>query len=387
MSYPSFSFPASLRVLIVCAYLQLAWVKPLRAEDHLSVKWQDYQEDDGRVRVVSKYVGGEKAITQSLALRLHGVHDSISGATPTGSNGREGDELVLSEITDVREAGVVDLDWTQGIHKTSFQFSHSKESDFLSKGYAIYNTSEFNKRNTGVSYGISYVDDEIQPGFFSEAREKDSFDGYVGISQVLDPNTVASLNFTYSRFKGYLADPYKSIAANIEILPGFFLFEEVPEHRPDDRLRRIWFGNVKRFFPNLRGSIDFDYRYFNDSWGVESHTFDFEWYQKIGDAFTLRPSYRYYTQSAARFYHTDLNGTGIDPFDPVVGQGPYFSADYRLAKMDTETYGLKAIFKASEQLSFDVSWERYEMKGRDGATLGAAFPSADILTVGGAWWF
>lgn len=387
MTFPSFTVSASIRALVVCAYLQVAWVKPLRAEDHLSVKWQDYQEDDGRVRVISKYVGGEKAITQSLALRLHGVHDTISGATPTGSNGRDGDELALSEITDVREAGVVDLDWTNGIHKTSFQFSHSKESDFLSKGYAIYNTSEYNKRNTGLSYGLSYIDDEIQPTFFSEAREKESVDAYVGISQVLDPNTIASLNFTYSKFDGYLADPYKSIATNVEVLPGFFLFQEAPEHRPDERLRRIWFANVKRFFPELRASIDFDYRYFNDTWGIESHTFDFEWYQKIGDKWTVRPSYRYYTQGGADFYYTDLNDTGIDPFDPVVGQGPFYSADYRLAKMQTENYGLKLIFNASDSLSLDVSWERYEMKGRDSETIAEAFPSADILTIGGTWWF
>lgn len=387
MNFVRLSLPISLRVIAFGAYLQLAWVKPTRAENHLSVKWQDYQEDDGRVRVISKYVGGEKAITQSLALRLHGVHDTISGATPTGSNGRNGDETVLSEIMDVREAGVVDLDWTNGIHKTSFQFSHSKESDFLSKGYAIYNTSEYNKRNTGLSYGLSYIDDEIEPSFFSEAREKESLDAYVGISQVLDPNTVASLNFTYSEFDGYLSDPYKSIAANLEVLPGFFLFQETPEHRPDERLRRIWFANVKRFFPGLRASVDFDYRFFSDSWGIESHTFDFEWYQKIGDAFTLRPSYRYYSQGAADFYYTDLNGTGINPLDTEFGRGPFYSADYRLAKMETETFGLKAIYKLSEAVSLDASWERYEMKGRDGNTLDEAFPSADILTLGGSWWF
>lgn len=387
MTFSNVSVPASLRVIAVCAYFQIAWVKPLRAEDHLSVKWQDYQEDDGRVRVISKYVGGEKAITQSLAIRLHGVHDTISGATPTGSNGRDGDELDYSEITDIREAGVVDLDWTQGIHKTSFQFSHSKESDFLSKGYAIYNTSEYNKRNTGVSYGVSYIDDEIQPAFFETAREKESLDAYVGISQVLDPNTIASLNFTYSSFDGYLADPYKSIATNLEVLPGFFLFQEVAENRPDERLRRIWFANVKRFFPGLRASIDVDYRYFNDTWGIESHTFDFEWYQKIGDRFTLRPSYRYYTQGAADFYYTDLNGTGIDPLETEDGLAPHYSSDYRLAKMKTETYGLKAVYKVNEKVSVDISWERYEMTGRDDKTLDEAFPSADILTMGGTWWF
>lgn len=387
MTFSKLQALPSAKTLLLCAYLYLAMARPGRGEDHISVKWQDYQEDGGRVRVLSKYLGAEKAINQSLAIRLHGVHDTISGATPTGSTGRDGDELKLSEIVDVREAGVVDLDWTRGIHNTSFQFSHSKESDFLSKGYAIYGTSEYNKRNTGVSYGVSYIDDEIQPTFFDSPEYKESVDAFVGISQVLDENTVASLNFTYGTFEGYLNDPYKLIAQDVEVIPGFFVFEEAVEHRPDERLRRIWFSNVKRFFPTLRASIDFDYRYFSDSWGVSSHTFDLEWYQKIGDSLTLRPSYRYYAQSAADFYLRDLRGRGIDPNDTVSGVGPYYSADYRLAKMKTESYGLKAIYNFAESVSLDLSWERYEMSGRDGVTDEDAFPDADILTIGGTWWF
>lgn len=390
-------FRRGAQVGVFCLYLQLAGLRLLRADDHISVKWQDYSEDDGRIRVVSKYVGAEKEINAQLAIRLHGVYDSISGATPTGSSLGEGeDALPLNNISDVRRAGVVDFDWTHGIHKTSFQYAHSKESDFLSRGFSVYNTSEYNKRNTGLSYGASYVDDEVYVDNGANVDDeinpfvierKTSIDGYVGVSQVLDPNTVVSLNFTYSTFNGYLNDQYKEIKKDIEILPGLYLPFNYSENRPEERLRRIWFANVKRFFPQVNGALDVDYRYFNDSWGVESHTFDFEWYQNLGERFVVRPSYRVYQQGGADFYFRDLDGTSIDPENQSPKNGPYYSSDYRLAKLNTKSYGLKVVYRVTDAIDLDVSFERYVMEGEDANTPRAAFPDADILTIGGTWRF
>ena len=154
----------------------------------------------------------------------------------------------LSNLTDVREAGVVDLDWIRGIHTSSFQFSYSSEDDFLSRGYAFSQTMEINQRNTGINYGIGYIDDLVRPNFLDESQRKDSYDYFLGISQVMDPNTVVALNFTYSDYNGFLSDPYKIIQRETEILPGLSLPLTFPENRPDSRERRIWFFNVKALF-------------------------------------------------------------------------------------------------------------------------------------------
>jgi len=367
-------------------YLYLVAVKASFSEDHISVKWQDYSEDDDRIRVISRYLGFEKQVSNQITLRGHGVHDAISGATPTGVPADDGVNVPLSNLVDVREAGVVDLDWTRGIHKSTFQYAYSSESDFLSRGYSFSQTSEVNKRNTGLSYGISFIDDDVKPSFFDEKREKESYDYFVGISQVVDPNTIVALNFTYGDFSGYLSDPYKIIRRETEVLPDIFLPLTFPENRPADRTRRIWFFNVKRFFVPIGGSLDFDYRYFNDTWGVESHTFDLEWYQKIGENLIIRPKYRYYSQNAADFYTLDLTGTPIDPRDTVLGQAPYYSPDYRLGKFDTHTYGVKVILKLNDRFGVDASFERYEMDGKDD-TPESAFPDADVLTLGASLWF
>ena len=197
------------RIAFLAGYLYLAGPRLLNAEDHLSTKWQDYSEDDGRIRVVSKYLGFEKQVSSELILKGHGVYDSISGATPTGMPAEDGINVPLSNLTDVREAGVVDLDWIRGIHTSSFQFSYSSEDDFLSRGYAFSQTTEINQRNTGINYGIGYIDDLVRPNFLDESQRKDSYDYFLGISQVLDPNTVVALNFTYSDYNGFLSDPYK----------------------------------------------------------------------------------------------------------------------------------------------------------------------------------
>ncbi len=379
--------PRSARILLFTFYFYTWLLRDGFAEDHISVKWQDYSEDDDRIRVISRYLGVEKEINSSFTLKAHGVHDAISGATPTGVPAEDGVEVPLSNLTDQRTSGVVDLVWTKDIHSTSFQYAHSKESDFLSRGYSFSTTTELNKRNTGINYGVSFINDLISPSFFDRSKQKDSWDYFLGVSQVVDPNTVVALNFTYSVFDGFLSDPYKIVLQETEILPGLSLPLTFQENRPDNRIRRIWYTNVKRFFPEINGSLDFGYRYFSDTWGIDSHTFDFEWYQKFGERWIVRPNYRYYKQSAADFYTLDLTGEPFAATEEPSGLAPFYSADYRLAKMDTSSYGLKVIFKINETFSLDAAFERYEMEGRDGKTPQSAFPDADILTLGGVFWF
>jgi hypothetical protein len=55
--------------------------------------------------------------------------------------------------------------------------------------------------------------------------------------------------------------------------------------------------------------------------------------------------------------------------------------------METHTYGLKLIWFINDDLEFNIKFNRYEMKGLDGITHFSAYSDADILTVGGRWWF
>ena len=351
------------------------------AEDSISAKWQDYSEDDDRIRVISKYIGIDKTINENFAIKVHAVHDAISGATPSGSPDDDG-TVPLSSMKDERNSIVTDFELSFGSRTTSFQYARSKESDFLSIGYALTHAVEINNRNTRISVGLSYVDDAIFASFMPQTEDKSSTDLFVGVTQVINRNTLFTANLSHGESDGFLSDPYKSILQNTELAPGLFLPLTYQENRPDNRSKDILYLNTKHHFESLRGSLDVGFRLFTDSWGVDSQTVDIEWYQSFGEKLRLVPKVRYYRQSGADFYTTHLSNASFTPLDEPMGLFPHYSADYRLAALNTVTYGVKAIYKIKENFEFDASFERYDMSGRDPNTPESAFPDANVLTLG-----
>ena len=306
------------------------------AEDSISAKWQDYSEDDDRIRVISKYIGIDKTINQNFAIKVHAVHDAISGATPSGSPDDDG-TVPLSSMKDERNSIVTDFELSFGSRTTSFQYARSKESDFLSIGYALTHAVEINNRNTRISVGLSYVDDAIFASFMPQTEDKSSTDLFVGVTQVINRNTLFTANLSHGESDGFLSDPYKSILQNTELAPGLFLPLTYQENRPDNRSKDILYLNTKHHFESLRGTLDVGLRFFTDSWGVDSQTLDFEWYQSFGEKFRFVPKIRYYRQSSADFYITNLSNANFTPLDEPIGLSPHYSADYRLTDLDTVT--------------------------------------------------
>ena len=100
----------------------------------------------------------------------------------------------------------------------------------------------------------------------------------------------------------------------------------------------------------------------------------------------ISPLFRYYRQSAADFYGTHFAGDPSNPFDPTP-LPTYYSADYRLSRMETFTYGVELTARVSKRISFDLSYQRYETFGLDPATSPSAYPKANIVTAGARLWF
>ena len=72
------------------------------------------------------------------------------------------------------------------------------------------------------------------------------------------------------------------------------------------------------------------YRYYFDDWGVTAHTASMEVPIKISDKFTLYPSYRYYTQTAADYFA---------PFDQHLSTEAYYTSDYDLSAYSANQFG------------------------------------------------
>nr|WP_262903261.1 DUF3570 domain-containing protein [Hymenobacter psoromatis] len=73
------------------------------------------------------------------------------------------------------------------------------------------------------------------------------------------------------------------------------------------------------------------YRFYNDNFGVQAHTFELEAPVKVTPFFTLYPFYRYHTQTAADYFAPYLAHSVADQ---------YYTSDYDLAAFSAQKVGL-----------------------------------------------
>lgn len=381
--------PSPARPVLFAAALAGLAGRLLRAEETVSLKFQDYREGGGRIAVRVHAAALEKNLGADTRFKAEGVVDAITGATPTGQPAPAGDDQVpLARLTERREAWNASLSHPFRRLTLSVGAGRSQESDYDSVGWSVNTVTDFNQKNTTLLAGLAGTADEVRVFFQQPWAGKRTRDAILGVTQLLDPRTSVTLNLTWGRQRGYLADPYKLVQKTVEIVPGLSLPLTFPENRPDVRDKRIALAAVNRAFPALAGALDASYRHQRDSYGVRAHTLDLAWFQHCGEKLILRPSYRFHAQSAARFYHYQLDRTALVPQDgPPRPHGPFYSSDYRLSALHSHTAGAKLIWDLHPSLQLDAAYERYAMRGTDGVTPRSAYCAADIVTMGAryAW--
>ncbi len=371
--------------------MTVLWVlspqKSAKAEDSLTYKFQSWQEDDGRIRVDAHYAQLETVLSTETKLKVVGLVDTIAGATPSGQPAPEGSAQVpLSQLTDRREAGQLEVSHPLERVTLVGGFATSKESDYLSDVWSAKALIDFNQKNTTLQLGYARADDDITAVFLPAPRQKSADDLIIGVTQLLSPLTVITANLSYGYTSGYLSDPYKIVGKRTEVLPGFFLDLTFPENRPANKEKWVGFLSVNHAMENLNAAVESSYRLLDDTFGTTSHTLELAWFQKLGERLIVRPAVRFYQQTAADFYRVDLNGTSIDPTNVASGRSPYYSADYRLSAMRTWMVGVKAIWTVNDWCSVDATVERYLMQGRDQVTPVSAYADANVFTIGIRLW-
>jgi len=366
----------------------------LFSEKAFRLKFQDWVEDDDRIRVRSWYAEAGTSLSNGWEVGIVGMVDTITGSTPYGTPPTD-DDSWLATLEDERTAGLISLSKKHKDYQFSFEYGLSDESDYLSRSYAAGISRGFAEDTLTLNAGFSYLDDEVDTsvtgveGFGIQARRTPEI--FLGIQRILDPQTTIALNLTYGRPKGYLSDPYRIIEYPFVFLEGTPQEVKVlsygAENRPNKRETFAAYLESVRMFKDLDASTEVSYRYFTDDTDLTGHTFELQWLQRLGDKFVLRPLFRHYIQNQADFYYLSLDGTGISYNDLPTGSAPYYSSDYRLSEFKSNTYGLKLTYFHRPDLSFDLSYDRYQVTGTDGQTDQRVYPDAGVLTLGFQWGF
>ena len=136
----------------------------LKAEDRVDYKYEDYSEENGRIRVKTSSILFEKELTENINTQGAFVYDGISGATPTGAPPIPGEyEVDTTEITDIRRAGFINAEYSFEDYLLTPQIAYSKESDYESIGLSLKNSRYFNDKNTTFTVGLGHDFDKIIP--------------------------------------------------------------------------------------------------------------------------------------------------------------------------------------------------------------------------------
>ena len=322
-------------ILPATALAQLAPDPGLIALKYLD--YRDWQPGGDRMRVRSPSFYARKPLSDSLQAEGSIVYDSISGASPLYHNTLSGASRL--GVTDYRTAGNAKLTKYFDPVAVGVGAAVSSERDYLSRALSLDVRVSSDDRNRTLAFGIGGASDRINStNGVAEGKERHTLDLLAGITQALSPEAIVQSTVTYSPGHGYYSDPYKAI-----------------DVRPDHRRIFAWLTRYNQHLPWLDATVNLSYRYLHDSFGTSSHTAEFAWNQPLPDGWSVVPSLRYYTQSAADFY-----------FDPPFPQGfvfgqPY-SADTRLSAFGALTSGVSIVKRLPDGWSFDVKLDFYRQR-------------------------
>lgn len=359
------TFLSQCRLWVIAGLLYLHLVTAAVAESKFETRYQYYQEQDGRMRVDSDYSLFSVDLSDTLVLDGTLLYSTLSGASPTGLPAyNRGDDVPTVYLEDERYASTLGLTALLGNHSLKGGLSYSYEGDYLSLGASMQDTIELNEKNTQLVLGLAYTHDTVGANGSDFEDKKRSYDALVGINQLLGPDTVLSVNVGVGLKQGYLSDPYKRVLIDDEVY-----YDE----RPNRKFEQLLFLQLTHYLPAWDASVELSYRFGHNDFGSNSHTAMLAFYKYLfKKRVVLRPSVRFYDQSAADFYDTEFTG------NPT-----YASSDYRLAAEQTLNLGMQVRWNLiPDKFALDFGYEYYRTWGTDGKTSQSAFPDAHSLTAG-----
>ena len=250
----------------------------------------------------------------------------------------------------------------------------SSEYDYSSVGFGGGYTRLFNEKNTELSiHAQVYFDKwdsqypiELRNGFFDSRitgdgtytpnfnaflnENRNSYSFSLGLSQILGKRMQGSIFMDVVSQSGLLSTPFQRVyfADRTNFFIDDFQLADDVERLPDSRFK-IPIGARLNYYLGDRFVLRSYYRFYTDTWGITAHTANLEIPIKLSDSFTLYPSYRYYSQTAANYFY---------PKDVALSSLDFYTSDYDLSSYNANQYGMgiryKDIFTRAKILTFGL---------------------------------
>lgn len=151
---------------------------------------------------------------------------------------------------------------------------------------------------------------------------RNTYSSSFSYSQIINPRLQVTLLADVVNQNGYLSLPFHRVY--------FSNGKDTLEHLPSSRFK-LPLGFRLNYFAGDRIILRSYYRFYTDNWGSNANTASLEIAFKITPFFSLAPSYRYYTQSASKYFA---------PLKEHATTDTYYTSNYEYAQFQSNFYGL-----------------------------------------------
>ncbi|QJR14716.1 DUF3570 domain-containing protein [Usitatibacter palustris] len=263
-----------------------------------------YKERD-LMKITEPVLWTRFSFAETWEFRASILMDIITGASPrvvSNQGGTPVQTITGASITDRRKGADAKLTKRLGDFTFSASRTISDEVDYDSRAFGLEATWDLNQKLTTLTAGYGKANDRVGSRDNPQLHERrDTKEYLIGVTQVLSPLAIVQSSLQFSRGDGYYNDPYK-ITFTFPPPGSEGIPQLAADVRPGSRDSLAWLTRYRQHVPASKGTLQAEYRFFRDDWGIRAHTLEAAWEQEINEAWSVRPALRYYTQSAADFY-------------------------------------------------------------------------------------
>ena len=364
---------------LVLAQGAVAGVLP---EDRTDVLYHLY--DGGGVQIDGPSLLMRKQVAKNVSVVGNYYVDMVSSASIDVIT-------TASPYTEEREQYSLGMDYLHGNTTMSLGYTSSVESDFEATTYNLSISQDMFGDLTTLTLSYALGDDVVgrsDDESFSRDNTRQHYG--IGLTQILTRNLITTLNFETITDEGFLNNPYRSVRYAD---PGSALgYSYEPELYPHTRTSNA-VGLRARYYLPYRAALQGEYRFFTDTWDIESHTASLTYVHPMDD-WTFTVKYRWHDQTGAHFFNdlfprseaTNFRGRDKE-LSPLTSQTLKLAASYEIL-----SEGWRFIDRGSINFSIDfLTVDYHEFRDLTTDALVGEEPfytlDADVVQIFFSFWY
>ena len=261
--------------------------------------------DDDEVTVITPSASAWTPLSNTLAFDVATTVDVVTAASV---------DVVTqaSPYREERKESSLGLNLLRDEFLVGIDYTNSSEKDYTSNALTASLSHDLFDKNVTLNFRYGRSWDEVgkngDPSFGWQDFDRTTYTA--GFSQILSPQWVMQFNYEATADSGFINNPYRSV---LTVDGG-----TVPENYPEARTGQAWlirtvygsFTNAKdAVYSGNKRSIQLDYRYYQDTFGIQSHTGKILIQRYWRQHWLYGLFYQYYWQDEANFYGDSLPTT------------------------------------------------------------------------------